>query len=417
MLSRLVIPSLYLFLLSLGSPGSLASDWPQWQGPNRDGRSDESGLLKEWSTGGPPLVWKATGLGGGYSTPSVAAGRVFGMGYRNEDEVVWSLDNASGKEVWSARLSPAFRRMGYPDGPRATPTIDGDLLYTLGAGGNLVCLETATGKNRWQKDFKEEFGGRMMSGWGYSESPLVDGSKVVCTPGGTKGTVVALDKKTGSVIWQSKDLTDKAAYASLIIAEIGGVRQYIQLTDASVAGLAAADGKLLWRADRPGKTAVISTPIFYDNFVYVTSSYGVGCNLFKITAAGGQFKAEQVYANNVMDNHHGGVVRVGEYVYGFSDSSRSWVCQELKTGKQVWSERKLGKGSLTYADGHLYLRSEDGKGTVVLVKATPDGYQEKGRFDQPERSNKNSWPHPVIVGGKLYLRDQDLLLCYDVKQR
>ena len=403
------------FTLTLAAPAlACAGDWPQWRGPNRDGYSSDTGLLKEWPTNGPALVWKATGLGGGYSTPSVAGGRVYGSGYRGEDEFVWALDAKDGKEIWSVKTAPADRRVGYGEGPRATPTIDGELLYTLGAGGNLVCLETATGKQRWQKEFKKEFGGRMMSGWGFSESPLVDGDKVICTPGSTKGTLLALNKKTGEVIWQSKEFTDKAAYASLTIAEIGGVRQYLQLTDQNVAGVAAKDGKLLWRAARSGNTAVIPTPIFHDNHVFVTSGYKVGCNLFKITADNGAFKAEEVYSSHDMENHHGGVVLVGEHLYGHSDS-KGWVCMEFKTGKVVWAKSGVGKGSVSYADGLLYLRSESGKGTVGLVEATPTGYKEHGRFGQPDRSNKNSWPHPVIANGRLYLRDQDMLLCYDVK--
>ena len=391
-----------------------ASDWPQWRGPDRTGLSKETGLLKSWPPEGPALVWKATGCGGGYATPSVAGGRIFGSGYRGSNEFVWAFDVKGGQEIWSVRATAAERKIGYPDGPRATPTIDGELLYTLSAGGKLVCLETATGQQHWQKDFKNEFGGRMMSGWGFSESPLVDGEKVVCTPGGTKGTVVALNKKTGEVIWQSTEITDKAAYASLTVVELGGVRQYLQLTDEHLFGIAAQDGKVLWRAPRHGETAVIPTPIFHDNHVFVTSGYGIGCNLFKITPDHGAFKAEEVYANTDMVNHHGGVVLVGEHLYGHSDS-KGWVCMEFKTGKVVWSNRGVGKGAVSYADGMLYTRSEGGPGTVALVAATPAGYQEKGRFNQPGRSAKNSWPHPVIANGRLYLRDQDVLLCYDIK--
>jgi outer membrane protein assembly factor BamB len=255
----------------------------------------------------------------------------------------------------------------------------------------------------------------MMSGWGYSESPLIDGDQVVCTPGGAGGTLAAFDKKTGRLLWRSQEWTDKAAYCSPIIATIGGTRQYIQLTDASVAGIAAADGKLLWRAPRSGRTAVIPTPLYSDGFAYVTSGYGVGCNLFQVTAADGKFSVTNVYANKVMADHHGGVIKVGDFVYGHSEGG-GWTCQDFKTGDARWQEKgPLGKGSIAYADGHFYLRQEGQKGTVVLIEASPDGFKEHGRFDQPERSSKSSWPHPVISGGKLYLRDQDILLCYDVK--
>ena len=290
------------------------------------------------------------------------------------------------------------------------------MLYTLGGSGILVCLDTVTGVERWRKNFKEEFGGRMMSGWGFSESLMVDGDKLICTPGGKKGAVVALNKTTGAVLWQTRDFTDEAAYASTIVAEIGGVRQYIQLTGESLVGIGANDGRLLWKAARKGSIAVVPTPIYHDNHVYVTSGYGVGCNLFKVTHEGSQFKAQEVYANKDVQNHHGGVILIGEHIYGHSDS-KGWVCQEFKTGKIVWQNRGMGKGSLVYADGHLYLRSEGGKGVVALVEATPESYKETSRFDQPDRSNRNSWPHPVIANGKLYLRDQASLLCYDVKKR
>ncbi len=406
------IGSLGLLLASSLLAG--AGDWPQWRGANRDGKSTDTGLLKEWPSDGPTLAWKSMGLGGGYSTPSVAGGRVFGMGYRGDDEFVWALNAADGKEVWSTRTAAAERKVGYGDGPRSTPTVDGNLIYTLGAGGNLVCLNT-DGKIQWQKEFKQEWGGRMMSGWGFSESPLVDGDKLVCTPGGTKGTIVALNKKTGDLIWQSKDFTDKAAYASIIAVEIGGVRQYIQLTDANVAGVAANDGRLLWKAARKGNTAVIPTPIYHDGYVYVTSGYGIGCNLFKVTKSGAEFKAVEVYANTTMVNHHGGVILLGEHLYGFSDKS-GWVCQEFKTGKEVWTNKGVGKGAITFADGKLICRSEGGKGTIALIEASPAGYKEISRFSQPDRSAKNSWPHPVVANGKLYIRDQDVLLCYDLKK-
>jgi hypothetical protein len=389
-------------------------DWPQWRGPDRNGVSQETGLLKKWPAGGPPLAWKATGLGSGYATVAVAGQRIFTTGDKNGSGYLIALNRADGKPLWTTQIGKAGASgWGGFEGPRGTPTVDGELIFTIGQWGELVCVDAATGKEQWRKDFTTDFGGGRPE-WGYSESPLIDGDKVVFTPGGSRGAVVALNKKTGALVWQSKDFKDPAHYASLIIAEIGGVRQYIQLTEASVAGLAAADGQLLWRAPRKGSTAVIPTPIYHDGLVYVTSGYGVGCNLFKVTAADGKFTAEQVYANKVMVNHHGGVVRMGNYVYGHSDS-KGWTCQDLRSGQAVWQEKgQVGKGSLVYADGRLYLRAEDGKGTVALVEATPQGYREKGRFDPPSRTDKNSWAQPVVAGGRLYLRDQDTLLCYDV---
>jgi outer membrane protein assembly factor BamB len=244
----------------------------------------------------------------------------------------------------------------------------------------------------------------------------VDGGKVLFTPGGKKGAIVALDKKSGALLWQTAEFTDDVQYSSLIAADINGVRQYVQLTGASVAGVDASTGKLLWRAPRQGATAVITTPVYANNQIYVTSAYGVGCNAFKITKNPEGFKTEEIYANKNMANHHGGVILLGDYLYGFSDS-KGWICQEFKTGDLKWSDRGVGKGSIAYADGHFYCRSEGGKGTVALIEATPDGYKEKGRFDQADRSGKNSWAHPVIANGRLYLRDQDVLLCHDIRKK
>jgi outer membrane protein assembly factor BamB len=397
--------------IALAAPG----DWPQFRGPNRDGASAETGLLQELPPGGPPLVWKATGLGVGYSSVAVVGKRIYTIGEDSEFSSVVALNAADGKKVWSARLgkpgapgTPAF------EGPRSTPTVAGDLLVAVGQWGKLVCLETATGKELWRKDYLKDFGGQLPQ-WGFAESPLIDGDKVVITPGGSAGSVVALNQKTGVLIWRSKEFTDAPHYSSLIVAEIGGVRQYIQLTAESVAGIAAADGKLLWRVPRKGKTAVIPTPIYSDGYVYVTSAYGIGCNLFKVTAAGGKFTAEEVYANKVLGNKHGGGIKVGDFVYGHADD-KGWTCQDFKTGAAKWQSSTPGKGSIVYADGRFYLRAED-KGTVVLIGATPNGFKEHGRFEQPGRSSKKAWPYPVIAAGKLYLRDMDALFCYDVKAR
>lgn len=401
-----------LFVSFIFTIASNAADWPQWRGPRRDGHSADKSLLKQWPEGGPRLVWWTNGLGIGFSSVSVADGKIFTMGDGPDSSYVHALQEKDGKKLWASKVG---KTGGDRPGTRCTPTVDGDVVIALGQFGDLLSLDTATGKEHWRKNLAKDFAGRMMSGWGYSESPLVDRDRVICTPGGRDGGMVALDRKTGNLVWRCKELTDSAAYSSIIAAEIGGVRQYIQLTDAHLVGVAAEDGKLLWQAKRQGRTAVVPTPIFHDSQVYVTSGYGVGCNLFKVSKSGGAFSAEEVYANKVMVNHHGGVVLVGEHLYGYSDG-KGWVCQEFKSGNSLWEEKsKLGKGSISYADGHLYLRSEGGRGTVVLIEASPQGFKEKGRFDQPQRSDRNSWAHPVITNGKLYLRDADVLLCYDVK--
>lgn len=388
------------------------ADWPQWRGPNRDDVSTETGLLKEWPPEGPKMVWKADGIGRGYSSVSVAGGKIFTMGDKEGSSHVFALD-MTGKILWDAKVGKAG---GNYDGTRSTPTVDGNVVYSLGQFADLVCLQAADGKEVWRKNLEKEFGGKMMSGWNFSESVLIDGKQLICTPGGTKGTLLALDKTNGAPIWQTSEISDAAAYSSVIAADIGGVHQYIQLTAAHVFGVDAKSGKVLWKAERKGATAVIPTPIYYDNHVFVASGYGIGCNCFKITAAGGAFSAEQVYASKEIINHHGGVVRVGENVYGHSDNG-GWTCLDMKTGTVKWKDRGVGKGSVTYADGMLYTRSEGGQGNIALVEAKPDAYKEHGRFPQPNRAKENSWPHPVVCGGKLYIRDQDILLCYDVKAK
>ena len=392
-------------------------DWPQWQGPERTNLNTETGLLPDWPKDGPPLAWSVKGMGAGYSTPSVAAGRIFLMGNRGDDECVIALRESDGGLLWTKRIGDSGSAGGY-DGPRSTPTIDGDVLFALGIEGDLACLAVATGDVVWHAQLKADYGGHA-GGWGYSESPLVDGEKLIVSPGGKDATLVALNKKDGKPIWKSKvPQGDGAEYASAIVAEVGGKRQYIQFMKRGVVSVAADDGAFLWRYNAPANgTANCSTPLFHDGCVFAASGYGRGGGLVRISGEGTSFKADEVYfKKNDMQNHHGGMVRVGEYVYGSNEGRLT--CLDWKTGKKMWDSDKPGKGSITYADGRLYYRNEGGPGAVFLIEATPEKYVEHGKLSkQPERSNKNSWPHPVIANGKLYLRDQATLLCYDIKEK
>ncbi len=422
-MKTLTLPLLAVCLAALLGPAG-AADWPQWRGPNRNDISPETGLLKTWSRDGPPLLWTATDAGIGYSAPAIVGKRLYSIGDFGKSEQVFALDTQNGKKVWATEIGPRFDN-DWADGPRSTPTVDGELLFALGGQGNLVCLETKTGKKRWSLNMRKDLGGEMMSGWGYSESPLVDGDKLVCSPGGAGGTLAALDKKTGKVLWRSKELKDRATYSSIIVAEVGGVRQYIQTThggqsEGAVVGVAARDGRLLWRVPREGyRTAVIPTPIFHDNSVYVTAGYGAGCDLIKLIPDATGTRAERVYTNKNLKNHHGGVVLVKGKIYGYSDGN-GWVCQDLSTGKVLWEDKNvLDKGSLTFADGQLYCYSEK-DGTVVLAEATPAGWKENGRFKIPRESKQprkraKIWTHPVVADGRLYLRDLDLIFCFDIK--
>lgn len=388
-------------------------DWPQWRGPDRTDVSKEKGLLKHWPKDGPKRLWLFENAGHGYSGPAIANGKFFTIGTRDNTECVLALDANTGKELWTAKLGDALENR-WGGGPRGTPAVDGNKVYALSGKGDLACINVADGKVLWQASMIE-LGGKV-PGWGYTESVLVDGDKVVCTPGGSKGALAAFDKNSGKVLWRSTDFTDGAQYASIVPADINGQRQYIQLTMQHLAGISAKDGKQLWSSDWPGRTAVIPTPIYRDSHVYVTAGYGVGCKLVKV---GADNKVTTVYENKVMKNHHGGVILVGDHLYGYSDGS-GWVCQDFKSGEEVWAERnKLGKGAIAYADGMLYCLDE-GSGTLVLIEASPKGWSEHGRFKLDPQTKIRSpqgriWTHPVISNGKLYLRDQDLIYCYDVK--
>jgi outer membrane protein assembly factor BamB len=420
--SLLVGSVLHLGILIAGLVPSLtAADWPQWRGPKRDNVSTETGLLKQWPKEGPKLLWTSEDAGIGYSGPAIVGDRLYTMGGDEKNDFVIALDVRKGEKVWSAPIG-AYVQNRYGSGPRGTPTVDGGYLYALTSAGNLVCLKTDNGEQVWSASLTGAEVGGKRPGWNYSESPLVDGEQVVCSPGGPKGTLAAFDKKTGKPLWRSTELTDAAGYSSIVPADAGGVRQYAQLTMKGVAGVAAKDGRLLWYYPHlKYRTAVIPTPIVHDDYVYAAAGYGAGDVLLKLTPNGEGIQAKQVYdedAMKLMDNKHEGVVRVGDYIYGWSDRG-GWTCQEFKTGKKMWQSRKLGKGSLTSADGMLYCYSED-NGTAALVVASPDGWQEKGRFTLPRHTKRrefrnNIWTHPVLADGKLYLRDQELLFCYDIK--
>ena len=405
------IASLLTITLSLHSV--TAADWPQFRGPNRDNLSRETGLLAEWPKGGPALAWKAQGLGKGYSSVAVVGNRIYTAGEDANASYVRAL-STDGKHVWRAELGKPGAPGGY-DGTRATPTVADGVIFMLGQNGDVLCVSAANGKEKWRKNMRKDFAGQV-GDWGYSESLLVDGERLIVSPGGKGGTLAALNKTTGEVIWRSTKFTDSAEYVSPILTTIGGVPQYVQLTQRSLAGIEPKTGDVLWVTARKGSTAVIPTPVVENDLVFVTSGYGVGCNAFKITKSPGGFSAEETYSNKDMADHHGGVILKDGFVYGHSDS-KGWICMDVKTGEVKWSDKGVGKGSVTFADGHLYCRSEGGKGQVALVEATPTGYKETGRFEQPDRSTKNSWAHPVVANGRLYLRDQDALLCYDIKAK
>ena len=394
--------------VSLGAGVLHAADWPQWQGPDRDRVSKETGLLKEWPAGGPKVVWTATGLGAGYGSMAVAGTRVFVQGMRGTSSTVIALNRADGKEVWAKALGQPRDNDRGP-GPRGTPTVDGDRLYVLTENGDLACLKT-DGAVVWQRNILKEFGGSQIQ-WLISESPLVDGPHVVVTPGGRGAGMVKLDKMTGKTVWTAKELSDTAGYSSIIAADVQGVRTYMTFTASAGVGVRASDGKVMFRYPKAAnQVANIATPIYSNNKVFFTSAYGTGGGLLDLSAQNGEVVSKEVYFTQNMKNHHGGVVLVDGYLYGFSDAILT--CLEFATGNQMWRDRSVGKGTVTYADGHLYIQGE--RNAFALAEATSSGYREKGRFDIPDKGLP-SWAHPVISDGRLYVRNQDTLLAYDIK--
>ncbi|REJ73920.1 MAG: polyvinylalcohol dehydrogenase [Planctomycetota bacterium] len=393
-------------------PAATDAGWTQFRGPDRANRSSSTGLLTEWPQGGPPLAWRTEGLGVGYSSVSLADGKILTMGSRGEDEFVIAVDAADGSEVWATRIG-ATRPDGRGAGPRGTPTIDGDRVYALGANGDLACLELGSGSPVWGGNILQHFDGNNIP-WGISESVLIDGNKVICTPGGKQATMAALDKETGDVIWRAKAPGNPpAAYASPIAVDIGGVRQYVNFTHSAVIGVRADNGQFLWSNDSSANgTANCSTPLQYGDYIFSASGYGTGGSLVLVTGERGRNGAKQIYHTREMKNHHGGMVIVGDHLYG--TDSGPLKCLEVMSGEVAWQDRSVGKGSVVFADGHIILRSEGGP--LALFEATPDGYVEKGRFDQPDRSDLPAWAHPVVADGKLFLRDQELLLVYDLRE-
>jgi len=397
-------------------------DWPTFRGASRTAVAPDTNLLESWPEGGPTLLWKAVGAGRGYATPAIAGKRIVTLGdglstADDKDEYLTCYDRETGKQLWKTKTGQAWN-----EGPeswqssRSTPTIDGDLVSVITPQGQLVCCQLADGKEKYRVDLKAAFGGKKGDGWGYSESPLVDGDRLVCTPGGDDAMMVALDKKTGKEIWKCpmKDCRG-AGHSSIVISKVGDRKVYVQTTASGAVGVDAATGKLLWSFPIDQTTAVIPTPIVRGDLVFFSAGYRRGGALLKQVPTADGVKMEEIYGlKQDLANKHGGVVLVGDHLYGDSDDQGIPFCAELMTGKIVWKERGTGKGSIAVAagDGHVYLRFQDG--ILALVKADPAGFKEVSTFKIPDSDARPSWAHPVILDGKLYLREQDAILCYDI---
>jgi outer membrane protein assembly factor BamB len=415
---------LCLYFAAASQGAQPASDWPQWRGPNRDAICAEAGLLKEWPAEGPKLEWELRGLGTGFSTIAIVGDKFFTMGDLpdggQKSQFVMAFDLNTRQQVWKTKVGPPHN-----DGSRCTPTVDDGLVYVIGTEGDLLCVNASDGKEVWRKNFPKDFGGKMMSGWKFSESPLIDGDKLICTPGGEQAALAALNKKTGETIWKcappNPKATGGAAYCSIVVSEAAGVRQYVTIMGRGAVGVSAADGKFLWSYGKVANgTANIVTPVVTGDFVFVSTAYNTGSALLKLSKTPDGVKAEEVYflKASTFQCHHGGFLRIGDYIFGADGhNAGNPICIELATGKVAWRENQIGGGSgcVLYADGQLYYRYDND--TVVLIEANPAKYVLKSSFKMPRRPGfaGPGWSHPVIHGGKLFIRHADVLMCYDIK--
>lgn len=429
---RLVLPTLSLLAAAILLHSATAADWPAYRGPHRDGLSAETGLLPNWPEGGPKLLWKSDRAGQGYAGMAVVGGALYTMGARGDDEYLIALDDKGG-ERWATKIGPVhdWKANAWSRGPNATPTVDGPLVYALSSKGELLCAGTADGKEVWRINLPKEMesqvnpvgGGPENFGWGYCWSPLVDGEVLLLIPGGPKGLFAAIDKKTGKTIWRSGGVPDPATYSSPVVATIGGVKQYVAIVQTGVVAVSARDGSLLWRytRDDPYPDVVCPSPLVKDNLVYVSVGNGGSSDLLKVQGDGKSFKVELAWSEKTLANKQGGVVLLDNHVYGYNED-RNWVCQDLETGQLAWPKKRakqaIKSGSVLAAGGRLYILAE--AGTVALVEATPKEFKPLSQFNLPEESKQRKprgglWSLPSLSDGKLYLRDQELIFCYQVK--
>ena len=388
--------------------GPAPDDWFQWRGPKRDGISAETGLLKAWPKGGPPLAWQGSGAGIGFSSFAASGGRLFTLGARDQIEYVMAFDRATGRKLWEARNGRRFNNE-QGDGPRGTPTLDGDRLYAFGGFGDLTCLDPATGRQIWTVNVTQAFGGSVPY-WGYSESPLIVGDRLLVNAGGRRASIVAIDKTDGRTLWQQHN--DEAAYSSPMLLRTGSLAQAVFFTAERALAVDPRDGRLLWSYNKvANNTANIATPVVRGTRVFLSSDYGTGAALLEVKAAGNIASASEVYFTREMRNHHSTSVLVGDHLYGFSSSILTAL--HFDTGAMAWRDRSVGKGSLIFADQRLYLYSE--QGVVGLAEASPDRYREHGRF-QINTLGPPTWSHPIVTGGLLIIRDQDRVYVYNVRR-
>ncbi|MFC2156545.1 PQQ-binding-like beta-propeller repeat protein [Acidobacteriota bacterium] len=409
---------LFILIVSVVTSAAENNSWPCFHGPKRNNLSIETGLLQAWPESGPKLLWTATGIGQGYSTVSVANNRIFTAGMIDKQTYVMALD-MSGKKLWQKLNGQSWEAADYQtwavpySGSRGTPTVDGDTVYHLSDLGQLTAFEIQTGKEKWHINIMETFKAERPE-YGYSESVLIHGSALICCPAGEEGYIVALDKGTGRTLWTNTDIKDAVGNCSVVLAEIGASQQLITLSSSRILSFDPDNGHLLWEYPFANKRENnCADVVISDNLVYASTGYGKGNILLRPKRkVDGKYSVEVVWESELLDNHHGGVILVDGHLYGAGSEARGWFCLDFKTGTQKWKTR--GKGSLTFADGHLYCFDE--RGTMSLVRATPEKYHQVGSFQVPKEGKGLHWAHPVVCGGRLYVRYSEQLYAYDIQK-
>lgn len=404
---RLRALAVTLVLATLAAPAARADDWPQWRGLNRDGKSAETGLLASWPKDGPKLLWSVEGLGTGWASPAVVGDLVFVTGVRSDKEFVYAYD-LGGKLAWQEEAGPAWTR-NYP-GTRYTPTVTDGSLYVLTGKGVLSCYAAKSGIRCWSVDVAEKFKAAPPA-WGFAEGLLVDGELVFCTPGGRETTLVALMRRSGETAWTAASPGDTAAYASPILVARGPARLIVQITAQNVIGVDAAAGRCLWRQpfrNLYGDHCV--TPIYQDGRIYAAAGFGLGGAALGLAPDGKS--VTPAWTDSRLDCLHGGVVLVGGHLYGAGDRNPRWLCLDWKTGEAKYEVSGFKPGSVAYAEGMLYLYTQDG--VVALVPATPEKFEIVSAFEVPKGTGEH-WAHPVISGGRLYIRHGGALMAYDIR--
>lgn len=396
-----------------GAAADSAAYWPQFHGPNRDSISEEKSLLQKWPEGGPGLVWTAKGLGHGFSTVSIAEGSIYTAGNIEDDTIITALD-MGGAIRWQVKNGKAWTTAPAYPGTRGTPTVNDGRVYHESPHGNVICLDAKTGETVWELNILDTFNAKNIR-WALAESLLIDGDNVICNPGGPQASLVALNKRTGAVVWKAPSTNEAAGYASPILFEHEGLRIIAALTSRSIIGVNADTGQLLWQIDHESYTDQNTLmPIFHEGELFVSTIRSNSAK-WKVRVENGGASLEEVWRTEDFDNHHGGVVLVKGNIYGTSTSRNrnKWICLDWETGEIEHMDQGVGKGSCMYADGMLYTLGENG--TMGLVRPTTSGHETVSAFSIPEGGEGKSWAHPVVTGGRLYIRHGAFLYSYDVR--